>query len=182
MMFLEIVRHTPLWVWGLFTALLLLGASQLRPRAVAPPRLLLLPLVLLALGLWSSGAGFVADPRTFVLWLAALLAFGALGRRLPQPAANWNATSRRLALPGSVLPLALVVLVFGLRYGITVAMILDAGWRESAAVQLVVPALYGAISGLLFGRAIALWALTRPAVARTTTTTTIDAHARARQP
>lgn len=179
MLLLAILRHTPLWVWGLFAALLLLGASQLRRRTVAPLRLLLLPLVLLALGLWSNGAGFVADPRTFVLWLAALIAGGALGRRLPQPAARWDATTRRLALPGSVLPLTLVVLIFGLRYGVTVAMILDTAWRESTAVQLTVPALYGAISGLLLGRALSLWALTRPAVARTTAT--IDAHAPARR-
>ncbi len=181
MLLFAILRHTPVWVWGLFAALLLLGASQLRPRAVPALRLLLLPLVLLALGLWSSGAGFVADPRTFVLWLAALLASAALGRRLPVPAGTrWDATARRLALPGSALPLLLVVLIFGLRYGITVAMILDPAWRESAAVQFAVPALYAAISGLLFGRALGLWALTRPALARTTAT--IDAHAHARRP
>jgi|WetSurMetagenome_2_1015567.scaffolds.fasta_scaffold23925_1 hypothetical protein len=179
MLILAILRHTPLWVWGLFATLLLLGASQLRPREVVPMRLLLLPLVLLALGLWSNSSAFVANPRTFALWLVALLAAGAVGRRLPQPAARWDATTRRLALPGSVLPLTLVVLIFGLRYGITVAMIVDNGWRESAAVQLTVPALYGAISGLLFGRALALWALTRPAAARTTAT--MDAHAHARR-
>ncbi|ODU99247.1 MAG: hypothetical protein ABT20_17185 [Rubrivivax sp. SCN 70-15] len=180
MLLLAILRHTPLWVWGLFAALLLLGASQLRPRAVAPLRLLLLPLVLLALGLWSSSAGFVADPRTFVLWLAALLAGGALGRRLPQPAARWDAATQRLWLPGSILPLTLVVLVFGLRYGITVAMILDAGWRDSTAVRLTAPALYGAISGLLSGRALALWTLTRPAARRIEAT--IEAHAHTRRP
>jgi hypothetical protein len=72
----------------------------------------------------------------------------------------------------------LVVLIFGLRYGITVAMILDTGWRESTAVQFVVPALYGAISGLLLGRAYGLWALTRPTSTRTAAT--IDPHAHAR--
>ena len=61
-MILQILSHTPIYVWVLLVALLALGFSQTWDRQVAPPRLLLLPLVLLGLGLWSMAPNFVAMP------------------------------------------------------------------------------------------------------------------------
>ena len=158
----DILRFTPVWVWGLLAALLALGFWQTRPRVVARARLLALPLALLGLGLWSTSSSFTALPVAAGAWLAALSASFLAARRLPTPAgARWDAASERLHLPGSWLPLALIVAIFSLRYSATVAMVLHPAWRGDPTLLLPLAALYGSLSGLFLGRAVGLLALTR---------------------
>jgi hypothetical protein len=157
-----ILSHTPTWVWGMLAALLALGLLQLRTRRVSRAQLLALPLVLLGLGLWSLAPGFAAQPVAALAWLGALAAFAALGLRLPRPAqARWLAGTQRLQLPGSWVPMALIVAIFCLRYATGVAMALHPQWRTDAAVQLTLAALFGALSGIFIGRALGLLRLTR---------------------
>lgn len=161
---LTILQHTPPWVWGLLAALVALGLAQLRQRRVAPLRLLILPAVLLGLGLWSMGGVFLQLPLVALAWLLALAAGATLGWQLPRPAAaRWLAEERRLLLPGSVLPLFVILVIFGLRYASGVAMALHPEWRAAGHVQLPLALLFGAISGLLLGRSLRLHALARPA-------------------
>ena len=156
-MLIEIVRHTPHWVWALLAALLALGAAQLRPRRVSQGRLFVLPAVLLALGLFSTATSFSPPWPALAGWATAMAAGCVLGQRLPRPAGTaWDADGRTLWLPGSALPLALIVTVFALRYAGGVALALHPHWREAAAVALPMAAAYGAISGLLLGRVLAL--------------------------
>jgi hypothetical protein len=158
----DILRYTPTWVWGLLAGLLTLGWWQTRPRNVARAGLLALPLVLLSLGLWSTWSSFAALPLAAGVWLAALAACYFAALRLKAPAgARWDAVSARLHLPGSWLPLALIVTIFTLRYGATVALVLHPAWRGDPALLLPMAALYGSLGGLLLGRAVGLLALTR---------------------
>lgn len=158
-MLLEILRHTPAWVWLLLGGLVALGLSQMRTRAVHPLRLVILPLVLLALGLWSMAPGFVAHPVVALAWLKALVLAAALGRRLPvAPGVQWQAATKRLELPGSAVPLLLILAIFSLRYASGVAMALEPAWRTQLSVQLTLAIVFGALSGLLAGRTLALLA------------------------
>ena len=159
---LDILRYTPIWVWGLLAALLTLGFWQTRTRNLTRARLMVLPLTLMGLGLWSTSASFAALPLAAGAWLAALTASFFAARRLPTPAGTrWDAASERLHLPGSWLPLALIVVMFTLRYSATVALILHPAWRGDPLLLLPLAALYGALGGLFLGRAVGLLALTR---------------------
>lgn len=156
-MLIEIVRHTPHWVWALLAALLALGAAQLRPRLVSLGRLFVLPAVLLAMGLFATATSFSPPWPALAAWATAMAAGCVLARRLPRPAgAAWDADGRTLRLPGSALPLAMIVAVFTLRYAGNVALVLHPHWREALTVALPMAAAYGAISGLLLGRVLAL--------------------------
>jgi hypothetical protein len=158
----DILRYTPTWVWGLLTGLLALGLWQTRSRSVARARLLTLPLTLLGLGLWSTSSSFAALPLAAGVWLASLAVSCFAARRLPVPAgACWDAASERLHLPGSWLPLALILVIFTLRYAASVALVLHPAWRGDPTLLLPLAALYGALGGLFLGRAIGLLALTR---------------------
>jgi hypothetical protein len=160
-MILQILQHTPVWVWALLLALLALGFAQTRPRRVPRGRLLLLPLSLLALGLWTMAPNFVAQPLTLLVWLCTLGAFTFVGMRLRPPAgALWQAEAARLQLPGSWFPLALIVTIFGLRYTMGVSLALHPDWRSAPAVLLPAAAAFGALSGLFLGRSLRLRALT----------------------
>jgi len=163
---LEILRRTPPWVWLALAGLLALGASRLRAQRVSRPRLLLLPLVLCALGLWSTASNFAPAGAALAVWAAAFAAGLLLGWRLPLPAGlRWDAARRQLQLPGSVLPLLLILTIFTLRYTGTVSLVLHPDWRASAAVALPMATAYGAIAGTLLGRVLGLLRATRAAAA-----------------
>lgn len=167
-MIFNILSHTPVWVWGLLAALMALGLSQTRQRQVAPWRLLMLPLVLLGMGLWSMVPGFMALPLTAPAWLAALGAGTALlaGRAAPA-GTTWLPATQRLRLPGSWMPMLLILVVFVLRYAANVGMAFNPGWRHAPEVLLPLALLYGGLGGLFLGRALALLKLTgAPAAAQ----------------
>ncbi len=160
-MLIQILMHTPLWVWALLTALLALGLWQRRQRHVRRGQLLALPLTMLALGLWSMAPGFVAQPLVAGAWLLALLAAAQVGRRLPTPAAaRWLAAEQRLHLPGSWVPLVIILCIFSLRYATGVSLALHPEWRSMLSVQLPLALAFGSLSGLFMGRALGLRALT----------------------
>jgi len=161
-MIVIILSHTPVWVWGLLAALMALGFSQTRQRRLAPSRLLILPLVLLGLGLWSMAPGFKALPLSTLVWLAALGAGAALLAGRPARAgAVWLPAEGRLQLPGSWMPMLLILGIFSLRYAANVGMAMNPGWRSAPWVLLPLALLYGGLSGLFLGRALALLKLTR---------------------
>lgn len=60
----------------------------------------------------------------------------------------------------------LILGIFSIRYAANVGMALNPGWRNTPELLLPLALLYGGISGLLLGRALALLKLTRtPAAA-----------------
>lgn len=156
-MLITILQHTPGWVWPMLAGLLALGLWQRLDRAVRPGQLMILPGVLLALGLSTLAPVFVRLPLAALVWLAALALGAAAGSRWPAPrGTQWLPERRRLHLPGSWLPMALIVLVFGLRYGAGVAQGLHPEWRALWPLQAGQALLFGALSGLFAGRALAL--------------------------
>lgn len=166
-MILQILSHTPRWVWALLAALLALGLLQRRDRRVRRAQLLALPLAMLALGLWSMAPGFVAQPVAAVLWLGAIAAATRLGLRLPRPAAaRWLTEEARLFLPGSWLPLVLIVTIFSLRYAAGAGQGLHPEWRALASVQWPLALVFGALSGIFLGRALGLMQLAQPTIPR----------------
>ena len=161
-MVMEILSRTPVWVWGLLAALLALGAAQTRDRHVAPSRLLMLPIALLALGLSSMAAGFVALPAAAALWLAALAGSATLpAGQAARAGTRWLPVEQRLQLPGSWVPMLLIVVIFSLRYATNVGMAINPAWRTAPELLLPLALLYGGLSGMFLGRALALLRLTR---------------------
>jgi hypothetical protein len=155
-MILTILRFTPAWVWLLLAALVALGVAQLRPRSLTRTRLLGLPAALLALGLLSALPGFVQRPATAVLWAAAALAAARFGRRLAPRDARYDPSTARWQVPGSALPLVLILCIFSVKYAVAVAWALNPAWRDATVSLSAVALLYGGFSGLFAGRA---WAL-----------------------
>lgn len=177
-MIIAIVTHTPLWVWALLAALLVLGLWQRRTREVSPRSLLMLPLAMLVLGLVSSGRGFVAQPLSALAWAAAFAAGIAFGLRVPAPRGTvWLARENRLRLTGSWWPLAVIVAIFSLRYGVSVAQALHPAWQTDVQVLAVVALLYGLLGGSFMGRALALRRMTTSATAPSSTSAAVTAPA-----
>jgi hypothetical protein len=161
-MFIEILRHTPPWVWGLLAALLALGYLQTRPRRVGLGRATLLPASMLAWSLWGVAASF-GGAAALATWALGVLGAAVATARLPAPAGSrWMAATRAFELPGSWVPLALIVALFAVKFGAGVGLALHPALRDDLAFATGASLAFGAFSGVFAGRALALLQLARP--------------------
>ncbi|MGS5086113.1 DUF6622 family protein [Hydrogenophaga sp. A37] len=166
---LTIVQRTPVWVWGLFAGLVLLGLIQLRQREIGWRRAALPSLGLALFSAVSLGADLSASPSAglaLVVWLlaaSAMLVVGSL--RAPRAGTRYDATTGRFQLPGSVVPLLTILSIFFVKYGVGMELAMQPGLRHEATFALGLAAAYGAFSGLFAARPLTLWRLAR---ARTT--------------
>jgi hypothetical protein len=160
-MLLQIVTHTPTWVFALLIALVALGVSQLRTRRVGTRRLLLTPLPLVALSMAGIASIAAAQPLAVPIWLAAAIATAAAIRASSPPAGTaYDAAARQFTLPGSATPLLLILGIFLVKYAAGVIGAMDPELARQAGFALPLSAVYGTLSGAIVGRMLRLWRLT----------------------
>ncbi|WP_310449903.1 DUF6622 family protein [Sulfuritalea sp.] len=156
----RILANTPAWVWGLLLALLLLGVSQARARRPTPPRLLILPLLMCLLSLAGTWSSFGPAPAVTLAWAVAAAVVGGLASRLPAPrGSGFDSATDRFLLPGSWLPMALILAIFVLRYALGVMLAIDPDLARERPFALAVASLYGALAGAFMARAGRVWRL-----------------------
>ncbi len=163
---IEVVTRTPYWVWGLLAALVWLGASQLCDRTASLRRTQLMPLGMAAFsvaGVLSAFGGSAATAaQAFGAWLAAAAAISALALWF-QPTAPigtlYAASSRSFYVPGSAMPLALIVGIFLTKYFVGIELAMQPALARDNTFALQISALYGVFNGLFAARALRLWRL-----------------------
>lgn len=170
-----ILRGTPLWVWGLLAGLVAWGISQLRDRTASLARVSLLPLIMTTLSVSGTFSALGSTPHraiAILAWLAAAaLAFVLLSRG--QSTAQYDPARGVYRLPGSVVPLLLILGIFLVKYVVGVDLAMEPQLAQNSPYVLCVAGLYGAFTGVFVGRAARLWRLAlRPAVAGVATTAT----------
>jgi hypothetical protein len=172
-MLVQILSHTPTYVFAILAGLMALGLMQTRTRSVALPKVALMPLALMGLGLWSLAPTFTTQPVVAGAWLMALGIGAWGGSHTPQaPGTRWQAERGHFVVPGSWIPMGFIVFIFLLRYAAGVGNALHPEWRTDLTVQLPLATVFGCISGLSVGRVLGLVRLMKPA-----TVTTIGSHA-----
>lgn len=153
-MIVQIMQHTPGWVWVLLLALIGLGYLHSRTRTAAKARLFTLPAAMLGLSLYSLFATFGAVRLGLLAWLAggilALLLHGV--RDLPA-AASYAPDTRLYTIRGSWVPLALMLAIFLARYAVAATVAIDASLRQSDALIAAAGLVYGFLSGTFLARA-----------------------------
>jgi hypothetical protein len=162
MMFTTIVQHTPSWVWVVFVTLIVLGIRQSFARRLRRGRVATLPIVFVALSLVGLVSALRADGGTLLAWAIGVCAAAGLALQAGAPAAaRWLAAERVFEVPGSWVPLVLMLGIFGMRYAVAVLLALHPGLRGDAGFAALAGLGYGIFSGLFLGRAMALWQLAR---------------------
>ncbi len=160
-----VIQRTPSWVWGLLAGLLALGASQLFGRQMSLRRIAITPMAMLALALYGMASAFGASGRlgaVLGLWLIASAAVTALVMRISPPAGTrFEPASQSVAVPGSVVPMLLILGIFMTKYIVGVELGMQPQLTHDASFALPVALLYGAFNGIFAGRALRLLRLTR---------------------
>ena len=122
-MFVQVVAHTPLWVWGLLALLIALGLAQSVARKVSLRRVIWLPLAMTALSLHGTLSVLQADQWIWVLWLGAAVATMAWFASSDLPAGvGFEPSTSTFSLPGSWEPLVLMMGIFMTRYAVAVVL------------------------------------------------------------
>jgi hypothetical protein len=161
---LQILRHTPEWVYAVFLGLIVLGLIQSRPREVAPLMVAILPVALGVFSLTRVLSAFGPEPLALAAWAAGTAAALLVNRALKQPAgAHWSTASGTFHVPGSWVPLALMMAVFFARYALAVSQVMTPELAHSAGFAAAASFGFGLLSGIFLARAMWVWSQ-RPAL------------------
>ena len=159
-MFISILQHTPVWVWGLFVGLVALGLWQTRDREITLVRVTVLPLVLIALSLSGVLNAFGHFPIALGSWAAGVGAAQVFGRQfVAVGGARWSAEAGLLHVPGSWLPLVLIVGLFCIKYFAGASLGMHPALAGDTAFAGLCSLAYGSFSGLFLARALSLRSL-----------------------
>jgi hypothetical protein len=165
-MFIAIVQHTPAWVWGLLTVLIALGLWQTRDREMTLVRVTVLPLVLIVLSASGVLTAFGHFPIALGGWAVGVGTALTFGREfVAVRGARWMAPTGLLHVPGSWLPLVLIVGLFCVKYFAGVNLAMNPSLATHTTFAGLCSLAYGGFGGLFLARAIWLRSLaTRPPV------------------
>lgn len=161
-MITQIVSHTPPWVFVLLVVLLALGYLASRPRTLSRNRAAILPIAMILLSAYGVVSAFGYHAAGIVAWVAGMGLAVLLNRALQLPrGASYSAATRSFALPGSWIPLALMLAIFFAKYSVAVLLSLNPALLARVAFVTGVSLAYGVLSGIFFASALTLWRLTR---------------------
>jgi len=156
-----VLKGTTVWVWGLLSALIALGLSQLRTRTASLARITVVPAVMTTLSLLGTVSTFRGSPLlgpVLLAWLAAAAASLSITGSMAAPAGTrYDAASRTFRQPGSWVPMLLILGIFLTKYVGGVDLAMQPGLARDAQYTLTTAVLYGLFSGIFIGRAARLW-------------------------
>ena len=159
-MILSILEHTPVWVWALFCALLALGIAQTRTRQVSAARATILPILMIALSLSSVLSSFSLVALACVTWVVGFFVSLVLaGEVMAVRGASWSPQERHFRVPGSFVPLTLIVGLFVIKYVAGVVLAINPSLAGNIRAVIVLSLVYGAFAGLFWARARSLRSL-----------------------
>lgn len=148
----NILSHTPLYVWALLAFLVARGVVALREREIAVAKLFIVPLAMLALALQDIVVKFGPHALAFGAWCATALASALLAMKFSRTLLALGTTPGTVRVGGSVLPLAMMLILFAAKYALAVALAIAPQLRGDASAMFAACALFGALNGCFLGR------------------------------
>lgn len=155
---IQIVVHTPAWVYAVLAYGLFMGIRSLWPRRMSVRYLFVLPVVLFGLSSTFLVSGAGPMPIGAIAWVAALAAGIAVG---------WSVLSAKVlsvdrehaqmtvGRNGSVL--VLFILIFGGKYFYGIMRAVNPALAAQPAFALAVMAISGFSTGIMIGRIVKLY-------------------------
>ena len=159
-MLLQIIAHTPRWVFAVFALLVWIGSRQLLAGRVSLNRVTIVPIAMAGLSVYGVLSAFGDSPMALAGWaVAAAVAVALVLRRPLPPATRYDADTRSFHVAGSAVPLALMMGIFLTKYVVGVQIALHPELAHHHNFALAIGTLYGAFSGIFAGRTLRLWKL-----------------------
>lgn len=161
---LQILTHTPPWVFALFAVLVAFGFLQTRSRNVNKFMAYLLPVGMVALSLAGVQSSFGFRFVPVALWAAGLALATFIGHRFFRDTRVYFDPSRNaFYIPGSWFPFIVIMAIFFAKYAFAVMRALEVDVASSPALAMGLSLAYGCFSGYFASRAANLVAQSRKA-------------------
>lgn len=152
----------PAWVPAVLLGLLALGWRLSRTRTVRPSALAAIALAMFAFSLFGVASAFGVDPVALLVWVAAYAAAAIGGARLMSPA-GMARVGALVRVPGSWLPMALLVGIFAAKFVLGFAAGVRSPVLHDPVFVLAMSAALGLLSGGFGARAVAVHRFARAA-------------------
>ena len=151
-MLIQILTHTPLYVWAILAFLLWRGAVEMRDRELTLRRMLILPLVMLGLSLHDMTLKFNLGVLLMAAWVAGCAAAALLAWTFGRTRIAAGTAPDRVVVRGSVMPLVLMLAIFLTKYITSVVLVIQPHLAHQRPVAGAICLVFGLFNGLLLGR------------------------------
>jgi len=154
---MEILKRTPSWVFVLFFVLLAVGYCQSKDRVISRRNVTMLPVAMLGLSFYGVLSAFGITPFALTAWLAGVGIAVWLGlKTLNLRGVSFTTETRSFPVPGSWLPLCLMMAIFVTKYAVGVILARKLPIAGEQAFIGSISLMYGLFSGLFLARAAAI--------------------------
>jgi hypothetical protein len=161
---MRILAGAPLWVWPLLAALVAAGLAQLRARIVPRALVLAMPAVMTVLSVVGLLSSFGASAVALASWLVGAAVAVALNQQVWRlPRGVRAAAGGGYAVPGSIVPLLLMLAIFATRFGVGAVSASAPALATAPLFVALIAATLGLLSGLFVARA---WRILPPCARR----------------
>jgi hypothetical protein len=151
---INILSLIPTWVFGVLALLLALGLMQTRARQVKPGVIAGVAIGMAAWSAWGVLSGLGGQLGPVAAWLAAMATALHVGPRLLSPRGlRLDAASGKVHVPGSWLPLAAMMGIFSVKFGLGMAAGMGAPVVAGSLTATACAGLLGLMSGVFAARA-----------------------------
>ncbi len=153
-MLIQIVTHTPVYVWAIFALLVYRGVVALRDREMTIRKLFVIPVIMLALSLQDVVAKFGADFMPLSAWAGGAVLMTLLVWKFTSAGISAGASPGRIRVRGSWAPLAMMMAIFFTKYATAVTLVMKPSASHDPLFSTVVCASLGVFSGYFLGRLV----------------------------
>ena len=150
-MLIQILTHTPVYVWAILALLVFRGIVATRDREMTIRKLFIIPVIMLALSLQDVVAKFGASLFPLSAWAIGAVAVMLLVLKFSSGGVSAGATAGSVRVHGSWAPLAMMMAIFFTKYATSVTLVMQPQARHDAVFSTVVCALFGVFSGYFLG-------------------------------
>lgn len=149
----QIVSHTPVWVWVLFAFLVSRGIKAFKPAEVTPAKLAIVPVLLAGWGLYDLVRLYGVGVGSLGPWLIALVVGAALGWLILRGRPIGADPARGVILrPADYSVLPLVLIAFGIKYCFGVIAAISPQTVADPGFRLLDLGLSGFLAGIFVGK------------------------------
>jgi len=154
-MLIQILTHTPLYVWAILAFLVQRGMVAMRDRDMEIRRLVIIPVVMLVLSLQDMNGKFGLGGWVLGAWALAATATALLAGLSATPRIAPGSAPGQVRVRGSRMPLVMMMAVFFTKYVASVTVAVAPQLRQDTLFACIVCGLFGLYNGWFVGRLLA---------------------------
>lgn len=151
-MLYQIFTHTPVYVWAILAFLVYRGMLAARDREITVGRMLVIPVLMLALSLQAIASQFGIASVAMLAWTMGAAAIALQRIRFGSSRASAGSSPGLVRIRGSWAPLALMLAIFALKYVVAVALAIQPALADKVAFAAAVCSLLGLCNGWFLGQ------------------------------